>query len=120
LFVVMGLCLEGTAAPGERAEHGGGGGGLGVPAGLDAQLGCGGNHGSGALAPEPCSQHLGSSGDKRVELALGIRGTVHCGAAGSEPDRQCGPVACCPRLGEVLTGEGFPRGAYRVDEPPRV
>jgi hypothetical protein len=71
---------------------------------------------------------IGSGDHQRVQLALGVGGRLDGGAASGQPDRERGPIAGGPWLGELVTAQrlagrpdriqGVGLGAVAAGSPP--
>ena len=88
---------------GQAPQGRGRGGGLDVPAGLDAQPSAGSHQLGGRADPEPFRQELRCRNDQGVELALGIPGSLDGRAAGGQPHRQRGSWTGRSGLSQLIT-----------------
>jgi hypothetical protein len=114
LAVVGSLAGQFPDPTGQAPQGRGGGGGLNVPAGLDAQPGAGSHQLAGRADPEPFPQDVGCGDHQRVQLALGIPGGLDRRAAGGQPHRQGRSWTGRSGLGQLLTAQHLAGGPDRV------
>ena len=113
-LAVGGLAGQLPDPTGQAPQGRGRGGGLQVPAGLDAQPGAGGHELAGRAEPEPFPQDLGCGDDQRAPVALGVAGGLDGRAPGGQPHRERGSWTGRLGLGQLITAQHFAGGPDRV------
>ena len=110
LTVVGGLGGQFPDPTGQAPQGRGRGGGLNVPAGLDAQPGAGRHQLAGRADPESFPQDVGCGDHQRVQLTLGVAGGLDRRAAGGQPHRQGGSWAGRSGLGQLIAAQHLTGG----------